>query len=73
MLPDGALGNTWYGTTPEERTLAGNGEADVSIVNTGVAIAVTTTNDPVHTKTTASEITLPSYERMDETFVIKCY
>ncbi|WP_066719916.1 major capsid protein [Clostridium sp. Marseille-P299] len=73
LLPDGALGNTWYGTTPEERTLAGNGEADVSIVNTGVAIAVTTTNDPVHTKTTASEITLPSYERMDETFVIKCY
>ena len=51
----------------------GSGEADVSIVNTGVAVAVTTTNDPVHTKTTASEIVLPSYERMDSTYVIKCY
>lgn len=73
LIPDGALGNTWYGTTPEERTLMGNGEADVSIVNTGVAVAVTTTSDPVHTKTTVSEIVLPSYERMDSTYVIKCY
>lgn len=73
LIPDGALGNTWYGTTPEERTLMGSGEADVSIVNTGVAVAVTTTSDPVHTKTTVSEIVLPSYERMDSTYVIKCY
>lgn len=73
LVPSGALGNTWYGTTPEERTLMGSGEADVSIVNTGVAVAVTVTSDPVHTKTTVSEIVLPSYERMDETYVIKCY
>ena len=73
LVPDGALGNTWYGTTPEERTLMGSGEADVSIVNTGVAVAVSTTNDPVQTKTTVSEIVLPSYERMDSTYVIKCY
>lgn len=73
LLPTGSLGNTWYGTTPEERTLMGSGEADVSIVNTGVAVAVTTTSDPVQTKTTVSEIVLPSYERMDSTYVIKCY
>ncbi len=73
LIPDGALGSTWYGTTPEERTLMGSGEADVSIVNTGVAVSVTTTSDPVHTKTTVSEIVLPSYERMDSTYVIKCY
>lgn len=73
LVPNGALGNTWYGTTPEERTLMGSGEADVSIVNTGVAVAVSTTNDPVQTKTTVSEIVLPSYERMDSTYVIKCY
>ena len=71
LLPAGALGSTWYGTTPEERTLMGDASANVSIVNTGVAIAVTTTSDPVNTKTTASEIVLPSYERMDETYVIK--
>ena len=73
LIPNGALGNTWYGTTPEERTLMGSKEADVSIVNTGVAVSVTVTSDPVHTKTTASEIVLPSYERMDSVFVIKCY
>lgn len=71
LLPASALGSTWYGTTPEERTLMGNPAANVSIVNTGVAIAVTVTSDPVNTKTTASEIVLPSYERMDETYVIK--
>ena len=73
LIPAGALGNTWYGTTPEERTLMGNATADVSIVNTGVAVAVTVSNDPVQTKTTVSEIVLPSYERMDSTYVIKCY
>lgn len=72
LIPDGNLGNTWYGTTPEERMLKG-GIADVSIVNTGVAVCVSQTVDPVNTKTTVSEIVLPSYERMDETYVIKAY
>ena len=71
LLPEGALGSTWYGTTPEERTLMGNSEANVSIVNKGVAITMTVTSDPVNTKTTVSEIVLPSYERMSETYVIK--
>lgn len=73
LLPSGSLGSTWYGTTPEERSLLGSDEADVRILNTGVAVAVTTTSDPVNTKTTVSEIVLPSYERMDETYVIKAY
>lgn len=73
LIPDGALGSTWYGVTPEERTLMGKATADVSIVNTGVAVAVSVTEDPVQTKTTVSEIVLPSYERMDSTYVIKCY
>ena len=73
LIPSGALGNTWYGTTPEERTLIGKPTADVSIVNTGVAVAVSVSEDPVQTKTTVSEIVLPSYERMDSTYVIKCY
>lgn len=73
LLPDGALGKTWRGVTPEERKLMGKPTADVSIVENGVAIAVTTTDDPVNTKTTVSEIVLPSYERMDETYVIKAF
>lgn len=71
MLPSGSLGSTWYGTTPEERTLMGSGEANVSIVNTGVAVAVTTTSDPVNTKTTVSEIVLPSFERMEECYALE--
>ena len=71
LLPEGNLGSTWYGTTPEERTLMGSGEAAVSLVNTGVAIAVKVTEDPVNTKTTVSEIVLPSFERMEETYVLK--
>lgn len=71
LIPEGDLGFTWYGTTPEERTLRGSGKADVSIVGAGVAVAVTVTEDPVNTKTTVSEILLPSYERMAETYVLK--
>ena len=71
LIPDGALGNTWKGTTPEERTLMANPAADVSVTDNGVAIAVTISNDPVQTKTTVSEIVLPSYERMDEVAVLK--
>ena len=73
LLPEGALGNTWRGVTPEERTLLGNDKADVSVVSNGVAITVTVTTDPVNTKTTVSEIVLPSFERMAETYVIKAY
>ena len=71
MLPKGAIGTTWYGTTPEERTLASKPNADVSIVNTGVAVAVTVTDDPVNTKTTVSEIVLPSFERMNECYALE--
>ncbi|MDO4802109.1 MAG: major capsid protein [Prevotellaceae bacterium] len=73
LIPSGALGKTWFGTTPEEADLLSKADVDVTIVETGVAVTVSTSNDPVQTKTTASEIVLPSYERMDETFVIKCY
>lgn len=65
FLPNGAVGNTWYGTTPEESRGAQSG-ASVAVVNTGVAVTVTTTTDPVNTKTTCSEIVLPSFERMNE-------
>jgi hypothetical protein len=71
LIPDGVLGNTWFGMTPEERTLVGRPEADVAIVDGGVAVSVTVTEDPVQTKTTVSEICLPSFERMDETYTLK--
>ena len=70
---DGNLGSTWYGMTPEERTLVMKKDSDVTVLNTGVAVSVSISEDPVQTKTTVSEIVLPSFERMDETYQIKCY
>ena len=73
LIPEGSLGNTWYGTTPDERTLMSDPNYDTALVGTGIAVTVTNTSDPVQTKTTVSEIVLPSFERMDETYVIKAY
>ena len=71
LIPDGALGSTWYGTTPEERTGMQNPAADVALVNTGVAVSVTISEDPVQTKTTVSEIVLPSFDKLDECYAIE--
>ena len=71
LVPSGSLGNTWYGMTPEERTLMSKPGADVTVVDGGVAVSITVTDDPVQTKTTVSEIVLPSFERMAETYTIK--
>lgn len=71
VLPEGTLGSTWYGTTPEEADLRVNPAAQVSIVNTGIAITKYVNPHPVETNIIASEIVLPSFERMDEVHSIK--
>jgi hypothetical protein len=71
LVPSGTLGNTWFGMTPEERTLMSKPGADVTVVDGGVAVSITVTEDPVQTKTTVSEICLPSFERMQETYTLK--
>lgn len=71
LLPAGAIGSTWYGTTPEEADLMGKGVAQVAIVNTGVALTQIVDPHPVNLNTFASEIVLPSYERMDEVALLK--
>lgn len=70
MLPEGNLGYTNFGTTPEEADLLGSSVADVSIVDTGVAITVTRETDPVRKVTKVSEICLPSGENMDKVVII---
>ncbi|MBC2579988.1 major capsid protein [Clostridium sp. DJ247] len=69
LIPDGTLGNTYFGTTPEEADLMTNADANVSIVNTGVAITTMVTKDPVNVQTKVSQICLPSFERIEEIFV----
>ena len=68
LLPPDTLGNTWKGVTPEEFE---RGKLDVSIVDNGTAITVNTSFDPVQTVTKVSEVVLPSFEKMDETYMIK--
>lgn len=72
LLPSGTLGNTWFGTTPEEADLmVPNAPAEVSIVNTGVAVTSIIIPHPVNVQTIVSEIVLPSYERMNETAILQ--
>ena len=74
LLPAGALGKTWFGTTPEERTAAQVADVDVSMYGIGIAVATKTEyGPPAITSVTASEITLPSYEGMDSTFVLEVH
>lgn len=71
LIPDGTLGKTWYGTTPEEADLmSGSTLADVRIVNTGVAVSTEKIALPVNIINWVSEIVLPSFENMDKVFNI---
>lgn len=71
LIPAGTLGETCYGTTPEEADLMGSNVASVQLVNGGIAITQEVIPHPVNLNTFASEIVLPSYERMDEVALIK--
>lgn len=72
FLPDGTLGQTVYGTTPEQLDLmSGFGNGSTSIVNTGVSITtVKKYGPPLTVETVVSELVLPSFERMAEVFVL---
>lgn len=70
LIPSTDLGNSWYGTTPEEADLmAGQSNAQVQVVNTGIALTTITESHPVNVQTIASMIGLPSFETIDQTFM----
>nr|WP_150959352.1 major capsid protein [Aneurinibacillus sp. XH2] len=74
LIPDGNLGNLYYGTTNEEADLlAGVTSAEVSIVNTGVAITSVKEPHPVNVYTIVSQICLPSFETIDNVFIARVY
>ena len=66
LLPEGKIGQTVFGTTPEEADLTASKNADVSLVDTGVAIATYMENDPVRKDTKTAQICLPSGENIDK-------
>lgn len=59
LLPEGTLGDEVFGTTPEESDLMNYAGAEVSIVDTGVAITATKQTDPVNVETKVSMVYLP--------------
>lgn len=70
LYPDGNLGTTWFGTTPEEIDLMSGSTANVSITNTGVAVTTMRRDDPVNVETKVTMICLPSFEAADQIAII---
>ena len=70
LFPDGPLGKTWFGTTPAESDLMSSGIANVSVVDTGVAITTAAHHDPVNVETIVSMICLPSMEQADSLYIL---
>lgn len=70
MFPAGQLGTTWFGTTPEQSDLMTSGAANVSIVDTGVAITTMKKTDPVSVDTKVTQICLPDFPTADQIGII---
>lgn len=67
LLPPGNLGNTWFGTTPEESDLmASNTVENVAIVDTGVAVTTMKHEDPVNVEIKVTQICLPDFPTADQ-------
>jgi len=70
LFPAGTLGYSVFGTTPEESDLMTAANADVQIVNTGVALtSLKKVEIPVNVETVVSMIGLPSFEGIDTVFI----
>ena len=70
LMPEGALGETHFGVTPEESDLVTLGTAKVSIVDNGIAVTTYGTEDPVNVETKVSMVALPSFERANEVVIV---
>lgn len=70
LFPEGQLGTTWFGTTPEESDLMGGKVANVSITDMGVAVTTIEKADPVNVETKVTQICLPSFESADSVYIL---
>lgn len=70
MFPDGQLGNTWFGTTPEQSDLMASAVANVTITDTGVAVTTITKADPVNVETKVTQICLPDFPTADQVYIM---
>lgn len=70
LFPTGDLGNTWFGTTPEESDLMASSAVDnVAIVDTGVAVTTMRKADPVNVETKVTQICLPDFPYADQIII----
>lgn len=70
LFPEGSLGSTYYGTTPEEADLiTGQTNANVQLVRNGIAITTIKQVDPVNVLTKVSQVCLPSFEKITQIFI----
>lgn len=70
MFPSGQLGNTWFGTTPEESDLMTGSVANVTITDTGVAVTTIQKADPVTVETKVTMICLPDFPTADQVYIL---
>ena len=70
LFPSGVLGNTWFGTTPEESDLLGGSAANVAITDVGVAVTSIQKADPVNVETKVTMISLPSFPVADQVYIL---
>lgn len=70
LFPSGSLGNTWFGTTPEESDLMGGSAANVAITDVGVAVTSVQKADPVNVETKVTMISLPSFPVADQVYIL---
>lgn len=71
FLPEGPVGHTWYGTTPEESDLmSGATDANVSLVKNATAITTYKEKHPVNVLTIVSSVMIPSFEGINNCAVL---
>jgi len=71
LMPEGTLGETHLGVTPEESDLmTGATKAEVSLVESGIAVTTFAIEDPVNVETKVSMVALPSFEMADAVFIL---
>lgn len=71
FLPDGTLGATHMGTTPEESDLGtGATAAVVAVLPEGIAVTSYGTEDPVNVELKVSMVGMPSFERANEVYIL---
>lgn len=70
MFPSGRLGTTWFGTTPEQSDLLSSNVANVTIVDTGVAVTTMKKVDPVTVETKVTMICMPDFPVADQVYVM---